>query len=91
MVSMACLVLIETDDPVITEYEKSIQTVEGTKALRQAVIDSLPFKVTRVIHVMPEDVARLLSMAHEHAMAALGQGRALHPPEGYVGPADRGH
>ena len=90
MASIACMVLIETDNPVLLYPEVALRTVEGTKALRQAVIDGLP-GLTRVIHVMSEESARFMSMAHEHALKSSGLGDALRPPKDYVAPADRNH
>ena len=89
MASIACLVLIETDDPRILEYEKSTQTVEGTQAMRAAVIANLP-KLTRLVAIMPEETSRLIMLAHDHAAKAAGMGAdIIRPPRTYVAPADR--
>jgi hypothetical protein len=88
MASIACMVLIETDDPRLKEPDRSVQTVGGAQAVRQAVIDNLP-KLTRVIAIIPEEEARFMCMAHERAMAASGLGKFTRPPTEYVSPADQ--
>lgn len=89
MASIACMVLIETDNPLLIDPAEALQTAEGTLALRQAVIDGLPH-LTRVIHVMSEESARFMSMAHEYAMKTSGLGDFIKKsPEDYVSPADQ--
>jgi hypothetical protein len=81
-------VVIETDNPILIDPAEAIKTAESTDAIRQAVIDCLPSKVTRVANIMPEELAILMISAHSAVLEALNQ-RVFRPPEGYVAPADR--
>jgi hypothetical protein len=88
MASIAVMVLIETDNPLLLYPDEAVRTAEGTAALRQAVLDNLP-NVTRVINVMTEESAQFMCRAHDAAMRASGLGDFIkRPPPDYVSPAD---
>lgn len=86
MASIACLVLIDTDDPRILDFDPS--TAEKAAEIRAAVVENLP-RLTRVIAIMPEFESRAMMMAHDFALENSGLGRVLRPPKGYVAPADQ--
>lgn len=89
MASIACIVLVETDNPLLIDPGEALKTPKGTLAMRQAVIDALP-NLTRVIAVLTEESAQFMCMAHEYALDASGLGHFVgKPPEGYVSPADQ--
>lgn len=82
--SIACMVLIETDDPRLFPENIRVTTPAKASALRKAVIDNLP-KLTRVIMVLEEETAQLMSAAHNIASQAAGLDRVV-PPAGYIPP-----
>jgi hypothetical protein len=82
--SIACMVLIETDDPRLFPENISVTTPAKAAALRKAVINNLP-KLTRVVMVLEEETARIMCAAHDIASQAAGLDRVV-PPAGYVPP-----
>lgn len=84
MPSIAVICLIETDDPRI-DPEK-MRSAGDVARMRKAVIENLP-KLTRIVAVMPEELARLMVSAHDIAMSLSGADSLIHrPPAGYVPP-----
>lgn len=84
--SIAVMVLIETDDPRLNIDHISVSTAKAAAQLRQAVIDNLP-KLTRVVVLMSEEEARLMSAVHRAAIESLGKkGKVHRPPSDYVPP-----
>jgi hypothetical protein len=84
MASMAVVVLIETDDPRIGP--ENMSTAGDVARMRKAVIENLP-RLTRVVAVMPEEMAGMMMEAHEMAMSLAGAESLLHrPPADYVPP-----
>lgn len=82
--SIACLVLIETDDPRLFPENVDVARPAKAAALRKAVIDNLP-KLTRVVMVMEEETAQLMCAAHD--IAARESGLTVNrPPAGYIPP-----
>lgn len=82
--SIACLVLIETDDPRLFPENIGVESAAKTAGLRKAVLDNLP-KLTRVVAVMDEETARLMALVHQLASKGAGLDRVT-PPAGYVPP-----
>jgi hypothetical protein len=92
MTKFIAMVQIETDDPRLTieGIVAGVRTATETAATRQAIMDQLPHRVTRVVAYMPEEHARLLMMLHEAVGKDLGKRGFVRPPAGYVPPKDRG-
>jgi hypothetical protein len=85
--SIAVLVLLETDDPVLQPANLDVSSVQAVSRLRRAVVKALP-KLTRVVAVMDEEQARLMMFAHNRAVQESGAD-ILWPPSAYV-PPDKG-
>jgi hypothetical protein len=68
--SLAVTVLIETDDPRLDN--PATNTPADVAALRVAILEHLP-KLTRVVSVMPEELAVLMHRAHALAIAGAAQ------------------
>ena len=84
---MSVILEIETEDARM--LNPSVASVDETRALREAVIASLPGGVKRVIAVFSVEEAMLMCMAHEHALRESGLGATKFPPEDYVTPDDK--
>jgi len=82
--SLAVIVLLESDDPVLEPKSLDVSTVDAVTKLRRAVVKALP-KLTRVIAVMDEEQARAMMMAHQMAVTESGAS-VLWPPATYVPP-----
>ena len=80
--SLAVIVLIETDDPLLVHPD--ISSVGKVERLRRAVIKALP-KLTRVVAVMDEEQARWMMFAHNNAVRESGAD-VMWPPSAYVPP-----
>lgn len=83
MPSIAVICLIETDDPRI-DPEK-MRSAGDVARMRKAVIENLP-RLTRIVAVMPEELARLMMDAHNSVAEELGITSIHRPPAGYVPP-----
>jgi hypothetical protein len=86
----AALILIATDDPVLskTGIVDSMRTASGASALRHAVLKHLPADLTRLVAVMPVEESRLIMMLHEAVGREITGGRDVfqRPPGDYVPP-----
>lgn len=91
MTKFIAMVQIETDDPRLTieRIVAGVRTASDTAATRQAIMDQLPHKVTRVVAYMPEEHARLLMLLHEAVGEEIGKRGFVRPPADYVAPKDR--
>ncbi len=87
MGTVAVLVVITTDDPLLQDDNRSVATATATARLRQAVVKALRQDVTRVVLVTSEENARLMCFAHAEAMKAMGEGDLIvRPPSSYRPP-----
>jgi hypothetical protein len=84
MASIAVMVLIETNDPVLIRHD--VSTAKAAATVRRAVIKNLP-RLTRVIMVTEEETARLMCHAHDLAAKAAGLD-AVMPPADYIPPTN---
>lgn len=86
--SIAVMVILETDNPVLDPETIDVSTIAGTVAVRRAVIDALP-NLSRVVMVMPEEHARLMAAAHHIAATESGLADNIRqPPPDYRAPHD---
>lgn len=83
---VCAIVQIETDDPRLDPDRLEVDTPAKAAALRQAVLKSLPHQVTRVIVVLPVDLAKLMLHAHDQAAEIAGLTTVLRPPASYIPP-----
>jgi hypothetical protein len=84
------IVQIETDDPGLTieRIAAGVRTALGTRSIRQAILEQLPHRATRVVAYLPEKQARLLMMLHESLGNEIGAPDFVRPPADYVAPKD---
>lgn len=78
------MLAIQSDDPRLGP--SSLNTIKGTKAMRQAVIDALPGNIISVVALMDPLRARLMMEAMEIADAEMGFRAPRRPPAGYRPP-----
>jgi hypothetical protein len=92
MTKFIAMVQIETDDPRLTieRVVGGVRTAQGASEMRQAILEQLPHRVTRVVAYMPLEQAQLLMMLHEAVGKELGAPGLARPPADYVAPQDRG-
>jgi hypothetical protein len=83
--SIAVMVLLETDDKRLDPERLDVSTAAKAAAIRKAVIDNLPH-LTRVVMVLPEETAKLMSAAHNIAAREAGF-HPQRPPFDYVPPS----
>jgi hypothetical protein len=83
----ACVIVeISTDDARLDPDNLDTSTVSAAAALRRAVLAAMPKDVTRVVMVAPVEVAKLMCLAHDAAVAETGHGSVHRPPPAYVPP-----
>jgi hypothetical protein len=90
MHSVVVMIQIESNDPRLDLETVPTATVEGTHRLRQAVVQHIKDRKTRVIAVMATEAAELMMKAHDYAMVASGfDGGLQRPPPDYDPPPGR--
>lgn len=82
--SLAVTVIIETSDARLLPENIDVSTVQKAALLRRLVLDHLPF-ATRVVMVLHEETARVMSQAHDMAARELGIAVGV-PPADYIPP-----
>jgi hypothetical protein len=88
--TVAVTVVIETADPRLDPETIDASTAAKARDLRAAVISNLP-GLTRVVAVMPVELAELMHHAHAEAVKAAGvdpMSVLSAPPEDYTTPGD---
>jgi hypothetical protein len=88
--AFAAMVIIETDDPRLSEValiDMAHSNSAGPVAtVRRAVLQHLPRDVQRLVAVMPVEQAKQLMLLHEAIGDELGVDIAVRPPAGYMPP-----
>jgi hypothetical protein len=74
MTKFIAMVQIETDDPRLTieRVVGGVRTAQGASEMRQAILEQLPHRVTRLVACMRVEQARLLLRLHEAVGKELG-------------------
>lgn len=85
------MVQIETDDPRLTidRLTTGVRTAEAAAEIRQAILEQIPGKITRLIAFMPEAQAKALMALHEIMLAEMKAPGFRRPPANYVAPKDQ--
>ena len=89
---IAVILEIETDNPTLEPdtFNRLTGTVDGTAAVRAAVISTLPAGVRRVVAVTSPDLMKAMLQTHELAMEIVGMDQFFsRPPAGYEPPDGR--
>lgn len=69
---VCAIIEIVTDDPRLDPDKIDVETPQAAKAIRAAVIASLPGSVDRVVSVLPVELMRFIMETHELASEVAG-------------------
>lgn len=85
--TVAVMLIITTDDDRLALKNIDNSTAKATAKMRRAVYGALRDlnNVQRVVMVMPEELAKLMSVAHDIAAKAAGLDQHF-PPADYIPP-----
>jgi hypothetical protein len=85
----AALLLIKTDDPLLSEQGLILasNTASGTARMRQVLLEHLPDAVTRLVAVMSIEQAQLVMAVHDELTKDVtGESQVKRPPADDVPP-----
>ena len=82
---VAAMVIIDTDDPLLSGTVIDVSTSAKAASVRRAVLRHLPGAVNRVVMITSEELAQLMCQAHDAAAQALGA-PVMRPPADYIPP-----
>ena len=77
---ICALIEIVTEDARLDPDKINVDTPQAARAIREAVIASLPGSVDRLIAVLPVDLAQFIMETHEAACRAVGEDDAVMRP-----------
>ena len=85
--TIAALMVLETDHPLLDPGNIDVSSAKAAAELRRAVVDSLP-DLTRVVAVLPLELAELMMQIHDRAARDAGLAPG-YPPADYEPPGGR--